>query len=66
MKLPTVLQSFPPKELWSGSLDELNLAHQRMQKEREYKNRKQKVYPVRFYPGQFVLVWNERPDLTRF
>lgn len=51
---------FSPQELWSGSKDELNLAHQRKQKERKYRNRKREISPVNFYSGQFVLVWNER------
>lgn len=37
-----------------------------MQKEREYRNQKQKVFPAKFYPWKFVLVWNERLDLTPF
>ena len=57
---------FSPKELWSGSKEDLDLAHQRTKQEREYRNRKRKVYPAKFYPGQYVLVWDERPGLTRF
>ena len=57
---------FAPLELWNGSPDELRIAHQRLERERAYRNRKRKVHTTKFYPGQYVLVWNERPDLTRF
>ena len=57
---------FSPQEIWSGSKDELSLVHQRMQKEWDYRNQKRKIFLAKFYPGQFVLVWNERPDLNRF
>ena len=55
-----------PLELWTGSQDELRLAHQRMEKERDYQNRKRKVHLETFYPAKFFLVCNERSSLTRF
>lgn len=55
-----------PLELWNGNQDKLRLAHQRMERERNYRNQKRKVHSEKFYPRQFVLVWNERPDLTPF
>ena len=47
---------FSLKELWSGSKADLELAYQRMRKERDYRNRKRKVYPAEFYPRQYILV----------
>lgn len=57
---------FSPPDFWNGIQDELRVAHQRMDKERAYRNQKRKVHSAKAYPGEVILVWNERPDLTRF
>ena len=57
---------FSPREIWNGSTDELRLARQRVEKEWDYQNQKRKVHSMKVYPEQSILVWNERPDLTRF
>ena len=56
---------FLPLELRNGTHEDRVKAHQRLVKEREYRN-KRRVYLKAFYPGQVVLAWNEQPGLSQF
>ena len=60
------VMKFSPLELWKGGEDKLQLAHRRLEKERAYRNARRRIHHTTFYPGQGVLVWDERPSQTRF
>lgn len=60
------IMKYAPRELWVGDENKLQLAHQRLEKERTYRNAKRRIHPTHFYPGQLVLVWDEGPSITRF
>ena len=48
-----------PVELWTASEEELQLAQERTRKMRAGRNKRRRVRPTTFYPGQSVLVYDE-------
>lgn len=60
------VMKFTPLELWKGNEDKRQLVHERLEKERAYRNAWRRTWSTHFYPGQAVLVWDEQPSLTRF
>ena len=49
---------FAPFDLWDGTSEMRQLAWKRTVKERNYRNDRRRIFPIKFHTGQIVLAWN--------
>ena len=56
---------FSPLELWYGTKDMRSLAKERADQVRAARNQKKKIFPVRFFEGQMVLIRETNPEKQR-
>ena len=56
---------FSPLELWYGTKEMRKLARERADKMRDARNQKKKVFSVRFFEGQMVLIRETNPGKQR-
>ena len=57
---------YTPIELWDGTEDMRKEAWNRSKDEREYRNKKRRIDPVKFEVGNSILVKDQTANLDRF